>query len=293
MIKKGIILAGGTGSRMSPITKAVNKQLLPLYDKPLLYYPLSVLMLAKIKDILIVVNKGQVQQFRKVLPNGNNLGIKITYAEQEKPRGLPDAFIIGEKFIGNNSVALILGDNFFFGQSLTEKLINCTKLSKGAKVFLYPVKNPHLYGVASINKQKKIVAIVEKPKKTKSNLAVTGLYFFDNKVIKLSKSLKPSKRKEVEIVDLLNKYKSKKQLNAEIIGRGSAWLDTGSIKDFNDTSNFVATIENRQGFKIGCIEEIAFNNKWVNKKKIENAIKFYGNCEYSQYLNSIINKINE
>ena len=289
MIKKGIILAGGTGSRMSPITKAINKQLLPLYDKPLFFYPLSVLMLAKIKDILIIVNKGQVEQFRKVLPDGKNLGIKITYAEQEKPKGLPDAFIVGEKFIGEDSVALILGDNFFFGQSLTKKLIESTKLSKGAKIFLYPVKNPSLYGVASTNSKKKIINIVEKPKKTKSNLAITGLYFFDNKVIKFSKSLRTSKRKEIEIVDLLNKYKNEKQLSAEIIGRGGAWLDTGSIKDFNNTSNFVAAIEDRQGLKIGCIEEIAFNNEWIKKKDVIKAIKFYGNCEYSKYLNSIIN----
>jgi len=261
-----------------------------LYDKPLFYYPLSVLMLAKIKDILIIVNKGQVNQFKKILPNGNNLGIKITYAEQESPRGLPDAFIVGEKFIGKDSVALILGDNFFFGQNLTKKLIECSKLSKGAKVFLHPVKNPHLYGVATINKQKKIIKLVEKPKKTVSNLAVTGLYFFDNKVINLSKSLKPSKRKEIEIVDLLNKYKNNKNLKAEIIGRGGAWLDTGSIKDFNNTSNFVGTIEDRQGFKIGCIEEIAFSNNWISKNEIKKAISFYGNCEYSKYLSSIINK---
>ena len=293
MIKKGIILAGGTGSRMRPVTKAVNKQLLPLYDKPLFYYPLSVLMLAKIKDILIIVNKGQMEQFKKILPNGDNLGIKITYAEQDKPRGLPDAFVVGEKFIGKSSVALILGDNFFFGQSLTKKLIECTKLSIGARVFLYPVKNPHLYGVATVNKQNKIIGIVEKPLKTKSNLAVTGLYFFDNKVIALSKSLKPSKRREIEIVDLLKKYKHKKQLSGEIIGRGATWLDTGSVKDFNNTSNFVATIEDRQGFKIGCIEEIAFNNKWINKKQIKNSINFYGNCDYSKYLISITNKKNK
>jgi len=288
MIKKGIILAGGTGSRMSPVTKAVNKQLLPLYDKPLVYYPLSILMLAKIKDILIIVNKGQVAQFKKILPDGNNLGIKITYAEQEKPRGLPDAFIIGEKFIGNNCVSLILGDNFFFGQNLTQKLMQCTKLSKGAKIFLHPVKNPSLYGIATINKNNKIIEIVEKPKKTISNLAVTGLYFFDNKVIKFSKSLKPSKRKEIEIVDLLKKYKNKKQLSGEIIGRGGTWLDTGSIVDFNNTSNFVATIENRQGFKIGCIEEVAFKNKWINSLHIKKAISFYGNCEYSKYLSDLI-----
>ena len=210
MIKKGIILAGGTGSRMSPITKAVNKQLLPIYDKPLIYYPLSVLMLAKIKNILIIVNKGQVDQFKKVLPDGKNLGIKIEYAEQEKPAGLPDAFIVGEKFIGEDSVSLILGDNFFFGQSLTKKLINSTKLIKGSKVFLHPVKNPSLYGVATINKKNKIINISEKPKNTKSNLAVTGLYFFDNNVVKYSKELKMSKRNELEIVDLLNKYKKKK-----------------------------------------------------------------------------------
>ena len=202
MIKKGIILAGGSGTRMSPITKAVNKQLLPLYDKPLFYYPLSVLMLAKIREVLIIVNKGQIDQFKKVLPNGNNLGIKITYAEQEKPKGLPDAFVVGEKFIGNSPVALILGDNFFFGQNLTKKLIQSSNLSKGAKIFLHPVKNPSLYGVASINKKNKILNIVEKPKQGKSNLAITGLYFFDNKVIKFSKSLKPSKRNETEIVDL-------------------------------------------------------------------------------------------
>jgi glucose-1-phosphate thymidylyltransferase len=290
MIKKGIILAGGTGSRMSPITKAVNKQLLPLYDKPLFYYPLSVLMLAKIKNILIIVNKGEVDQFKKVLPNGEHLGIKITYAEQEKPRGLPDAFIVGENFIGDDPVALILGDNFFFGQNLTKKLVQCAKLSKGAKVFLHPVQNPSLYGVATVNKKNEIISIVEKPKRTKSNLAVTGLYFFDNKVIKFSKSLIPSKRKEVEIVDLLKKYKDKKQLSAEIIGRGGTWLDTGSIKDFNNTSNFVATIENRQGLKIGCIEEVAFINKWIGRKNIQKAINFYGNCNYSKYLKLITEK---
>ena len=288
MIKKGIILAGGSGTRMSPITKAVNKQLLPLYDKPLFFYPLSVLMLAKIKDILIIVNKDQIDQFKKVLPDGKNLGIKIQYIEQEKPRGLPDAFIIGEKFINNESVALILGDNFFFGQSLTRKLIECTKIDSGAKIFLHPVKNPSMFGVASINKKNKILKIVEKPKKNFSNLAVTGLYFFDNKVSKLSKNLKPSKRKELEIVDLLNLYKNNHKLSAEIIGRGGAWLDTGSIRNFNDTSNFVETIENRQGFKIACIEEIALGNGWTSKQNIKNSIKFYGNCEYSNYLKNLL-----
>ena len=209
MIKKGIILAGGTGTRMSPLTKAVNKQLLPIYDKPLIYYPLSVLMLSGIRDILIIVNRGQLNQFKKILPNGNNLGIKITYIEQSYPKGLPDAFVLGKNFIGKSNVALILGDNFFYGQSLTEKLKECVKLNKGATVILHPVSNPSSYGVASVNSKNKITRIIEKPKKSFSNLAVTGLYFFDNNVINYSKNLKPSKRKEIEIVDLLNKYKKK------------------------------------------------------------------------------------
>ena len=290
MIKKGIILAGGVGTRMSPITKAVNKQLLPIYDKPLIFYPLSVLMLAGIRDILIIVNKGQLNQFRKILPNGNNLGIKISYAEQAKPRGLPDAFVVGKKFIGKENVALILGDNFFYGQSLTKRLQECVKLKSGAIVLLHPVRNPSLYGIASINKKNKIVKIIEKPKKHFSNLAITGLYFFDNKVINYSKNLKPSKRKEIEIVDLLNKYKHKKKLSANYIGRGGAWLDTGSIEDFYNTSAFVSALENRQGLKIACLEEIAFNNHWINKKNILNAIKFYGKCNYSHYLSTLIKK---
>ena len=290
MIKKGIILAGGIGSRMSPLTKAVNKQLLPIYDKPLIFYPLSVLMLSDIKDILIIVNKGQLNQFKKILPNGNNLGIKISYAEQKSPRGLPDAFLIGEKFIAKDNVALILGDNFFYAQSLTKKLKECAKLKKGATVILHPVKNPSSYGVASINKKNKITKIIEKPKKTFSKYAVTGLYFFDNKVVQYSKKLKPSKRKELEIVDLLIKYKSNKKLSAQFLGRGGAWLDTGSIKDFYDTSAFVSALENRQGLKIACIEEIALNKKWINKNNIRDSVKFYGNCSYSKYLNSLINK---
>jgi len=291
MIKKGIILAGGIGSRMSPLTKAVNKQLLPIYDKPLIFYPLSVLMLSGIRDILIIVNKGQLNQFKKILPNGNNLGIKISYAEQKNPKGLPDAFIVGENFIGKENVALILGDNFFYAQSLTKKLKDCVKLNKGSTVILHPVKNPSLYGVASINKKNKIIKIVEKPKKNFSNLAITGLYFFDNKVVQFSKKLKPSKRNELEIVDLLNKYKKNNKLNAQFLGRGGAWLDTGSIDDFYDTSAFVAAIENRQGLKIACLEEIALNNNWIKKKNIELAIKFYGKCNYSRYLATLIKKL--
>ena len=287
MIKKGIILAGGMGTRMSPLTKAINKQLLPLYDKPLIFYPLSVLMLAGIKDILIIVNKGQLNQFRKVLPEKNNLGIKIKYVEQKKPRGLPEAFIIGENFIANESVALILGDNFFYGQNLTSKLKQSTKLKNGAKVFLHPVKNPSLYGVAEINKNNKILRITEKPKKPKSSLAVTGLYFFDKNVVKLSKTLKPSRRGELEITDLLNIYKKANKLKSEFIGRGGTWLDTGNIQDYYNASNYISTLENRQGLKIACLEEISLLKKWIKKHDIKKQIVFYGNCEYSNYLKKL------
>ena len=288
MIKKGIVLAGGLGTSMSPLTKAVNKQLLPVYDKPLIFYPLSILMLAGIKDILIIVNRGQLKQFKKILPEDKNLGINIRYAEQKSPRGLPDAFVIGEKFIGKDNLVLILGDNFFYGQNLTKKLQECRKLRTGAKVFLHPVNNPSLYGVVKINNRNKIIKIVEKPKKFFSNLAITGLYFFDNQVVKFSKNLKPSKRKEIEIVDLLKKYNKKNKLSAEFIGRGGAWLDTGSIKDFYDASSFVSALENRQGLKIACLEEIALGNKWIGKKQILSAMKFYGKCEYSNYLSKLI-----
>ena len=287
MIKKGIILAGGMGTRMSPLTKAVNKQLLPIYDKPLIFYPLSILMLAKIKDILIIVNKGQLDQYKKIIPDGKKLGIKITYIEQDKPRGLPDAFILGEHFIKKQSVAMILGDNFYYGQSLSKMLKRCIKINKGAKVILHKVLDPEKFGVAKI-KNNKISLIKEKPKKFVSDLAVTGLYFFDNNVVRYSKQLKPSKRNELEITDLLNQYKKKNNLSAEFIGRGGAWLDTGSIEDFYKTSNFVSAIENQQGFKIACLEEISLNNNWITKKEVLSSIKFYGNCQYSNYLKKII-----
>ena len=288
MIKKGIILSGGLGTRMSPLTKAVNKQLLPIYDKPLIFYPLSILMLSKIRDILIIVNKGQLNQYKKILPNGKNLGINITYKEQAYPGGLPEAFILGEKFINNNNVALILGDNFFYGQYLSRKLLDCTKLKMGAKILLHKVSKPDLYGVAKVNKRNKIIGLKEKPKKFYSDLAVTGLYFFDKNVVSYSKSLKPSKRGELEITDLLKKYLRKKKLSADFIGRGGAWLDTGSIEDFYKTSAFVSAIENRQDFKIACLEEISFLNKWIGKKEVKDSIKFYGNCSYSNYLKKFI-----
>ena len=287
MIKKGIILAGGKGTRMSPLTKAVNKQLLPIHDKPLIFYPLSILMLAGIKDILIIVNKGQLPQYKKIIPDGKNYGIKIEYLEQKNPNGLPEAFLLGEKFINNQNVCLILGDNFFYGQNLSKILRNCTKLKNGAKVLLHRVNNPERFGVAKVL-GKKIKTIKEKPKKFISDLAITGLYFFDKKVCNYAKKLKPSKRGELEIVDLLNFYLKGKKLSAELIGRGGAWLDTGSIEDFYKTSAFVSAIENRQGFKIACLEEIAFNNKWIDKKQLKNAIMFYGNCSYSDYIKKLI-----
>tara|TARA_B100001094_G_C18096929_1_gene753496 strand:+ start:366 stop:1229 length:864 start_codon:yes stop_codon:yes gene_type:complete len=287
MIKKGIILAGGNGTRMSPLTKAVNKQLLPVYDKPLIFYSLSILMLSKIKDVLIIVNKGQLEQYKKVLPNGKNLGMNISYKEQEKPNGLPEAFLIGEDFIKNDNVALILGDNFFYAQNLTSILLEAIKLNKGSQVILHKVNKPELYGVATTRK-KKIISIREKPKKFISDKAITGLYFFDNQVVKYSKKLKKSKRNELEITDLLKKYNKQNKLKYKELGRGAVWLDTGSIEDFYNASSFVSTIENRQGIKIACLEEIALNNNWISKKEIKTSIKFYGRCDYSNYLKSFL-----
>jgi glucose-1-phosphate thymidylyltransferase len=288
MIKKGIILAGGKGTRLSPLTKIINKQLLPLYDKPLIFYPLSVLMLAGIREVLIITNAGQKKLFQNILGNGSSLGIKINYKEQKKPNGLPEAFIIGEKFINNDDVALILGDNFFYGQGFTNRIKDCINNNDGATIFTYIVNNPSDYGIAELNKNNEIIKITEKPKKSNSKFAITGLYLFDNQVVKLSKKLKPSKRSELEIVDLISKYLQQKRLKAEFIGRGSAWLDTGTIENLNETSQFIASIERRQGLKIGCLEEIAYNNQWIAKNKLIKAIKFYGNCSYSDYLKNLL-----
>jgi glucose-1-phosphate thymidylyltransferase len=288
MIKKAILLAGGKGTRLSPLTIVINKQLLPLYDKPLIFYPLSVLMLAGIKDILIITNKGEANLFKKILGNGKNLGIKISYKEQKKPNGLPEAFIIGEKFIDNQSVALILGDNFFYGQGFTNRIKEKIQENRGATIFTYIVNNPSDYGIVELDKYSKIKNILEKPKKTKSKLAITGFYLFDKNAVNFSKELKPSKRNELEIVDLLKKYFKRKTLNAEFMGRGSAWLDTGSIQNLNETAQFISSIERRQGLQIGCLEEIAYLNKWITKKEILKAIAFYGNCEYSNYLKNLI-----
>ena len=287
MIKKGIILAGGYGTRLGPLTKAVNKQLLPLYDKPLIYYPLSVLMLAGISNILIITNKDEKSNFIKLLGDGSQLGIKITFLEQSRPKGLPDAFIVGKNFIGKDDVVLILGDNFFYGQGFTNRLKNALKKNNGATIFTYIVNNPSDYGILETSKRNKIKKIIEKPFRPKSNLAITGLYFFNHKVINFAKSLKPSKRNELEIVDLLNIYLKKKLLRAEFMGRGSAWLDTGNATNLFNASQYIAAIEERQGLKIACIEEIAYQNKWISKKQILKRINFYGKCDYSDYLKKI------
>ena len=288
MIYKGIILAGGIGSRLNPLTKVLNKQLLPLYDKPLIFYPLSVLMLAGIRNILVIVNQNQKSSFQKILGDGRNFGLKISYKEQKKPRGLPDAFLLGESFIKNENIALILGDNFFYGQGFTKRLSQIIKKNKGSTIFAYNVKNPDKYGIVKFNNNNKILNIEEKPKKPKTNFAITGLYFFDKNVVKISKSIRPSARGELEIVDVLKKYLKINKLNLEFIGRGGAWLDAGSPKDLFDASQFVATIEERQGLKIACLEEIAFNKGWISKKLVRERIKFYGKCSYSDYLNNIL-----
>tara|TARA_Y100000590_G_scaffold387624_1_gene461358 strand:- start:445 stop:1314 length:870 start_codon:yes stop_codon:yes gene_type:complete len=288
MINKGIILAGGLGTRLSPITKSVSKQLLPVYDKPLIFYPLSVLMLCNIKNILIIVKKGERQNFQKVLGDGKDLGIKISFKEQLKPKGIPEAFVIGENFIKNSSVALILGDNFFYGQGLSEILKKSFSSKSGARIFTYPINNPENFGIVEKYKKNKKLKIIEKPKKTKSNLAITGLYIFDNKVANYAKTIKKSKRNETEIVDLINIYNKKNKLKVTDLGRGSTWLDTGTIESMLAASNYVQVVEERQKYKIACLEEIAYSKDWIKKKNIINRINFYGNCSYSKYLKNLI-----
>jgi glucose-1-phosphate thymidylyltransferase len=286
MINKGIILAGGSGTRLSPLTKAVNKQLLPIYDKPLIFYPLSILMLTNIKNILLIVNPGQIENFKSLLGDGKRFGIKIQYKIQKKPKGLADAFILGKSFIKRDNVALILGDNFFYGQSLTGKLEKSLTHNVGARIFLKDVKSPENFGVAKIINNK-IEKIIEKPKKFISSYAITGLYFFDNKVVNYAKKLKPSKRGEIEITDILNHYKNSKNLYYEHIGRGAVWSDAGKIEDMVNVSAFVQSVEKVQSIKIACLEEIALSKKWINKKTILKNIKFYGNCDYSNYLKNL------
>jgi len=286
MINKGIILAGGSGTRLSPLTKAVNKQLLPIYDKPLIFYPLSILMLANIKNILMIINPGQIKNFKSLLGDGSRFGIKIIYKIQKKPKGIADAFILGKNFIKKDNVALILGDNFFYGQSLTDKLEKSLSHNNGARIFLKKVKTPENFGVAKIL-HNKIEKIVEKPKRFFSNYAITGLYFFDNKVINYAMKLKPSKRGEIEITDILNIYKNNESLHYEHIGRGAIWSDAGKIEDMTNVSAFVQSVEKVQSIKIACLEEIALSKKWINKKIILQNINFYGNCDYSNYLKKL------
>ena len=288
MIKKGIILARGEGSRVGPSTKAISKQLIPLADKPIIFYSLSILMLLNIKNILLIVKKQDQASFKKLLGNGKNFGIKIKYIIQKKPKGLPDAFILGKKFIKNDNVALILGDNFFHGQGLIEFLNNALKnFNSGASVFSYNVKNPSAYGVIEQNINR--IKFVEKPIKTKSKKAITGLYFFDKNVSKLSSKLKKSKRGELEIIDLLKLYLKDKKINIKDLGRGSTWLDTGTSKDILKAGNYIEIIEERQNQKIACLEEIAFKKKWISRSSVKSRIKYYGKSEYSDYLKEILN----
>ena len=289
MIKKGIILAGGLGTRLSPITKSVSKQLLPVYDKPLIFYPLSILMLSNIRNILIIVKKGEKNNFQEALGNVKDIGINLQFQEQAKPRGIPEAFIIGERFINHSSVALILGDNFFYGQGLSEILKKNFNLKSGACIFTYPINDPQNFGIVEKANQGKKIKIIEKPKKSKSNLAITGLYLFDKNVSAYSKKIRMSKRKETEIVDLINIYNKKNKLKITDLGRGSTWLDTGSIESLLAASNYVQVVEERQKYKIACLEEIALLKKWISKKNIINRIKFYGNCSYSKYLKRLLN----
>lgn len=288
MINKGIILAGGTGSRLNPITKATNKQLLPLYDKPLIFYPLSSLMLANIKNIQIIVNQGSIPEFYKLLGDGSLFGIKITYKEQLKPLGIPEAFKICEKFIGNSNIALILGDNFFYGRGLGGILEQSKSFKNGCKIFIKDVQKPENYGVAKL-KNNKILLVKEKPKKFISSKAITGLYFFDNLSVKYAKTLNPSKRGETEIIDVIKKYLKSKKLEFSELGRGTIWSDVGKIDDLHNVGNFVASSQKLQGEKIACLEEIAFKKGWLTKKQIFNIIKKSSTNPYSIYLKKILN----
>lgn len=281
---KGIILAGGSGSRLYPITKGVSKQLLPIYDKPMIYYPLSVLMLAGIKEILIISNPEYIDSFKRLFNDGSQLGLKIEYAIQEKPRGIADAFIVGEKFIGNDNACLILGDNIFHGPGFTQILKRAASLKEGAIIFGYYVKDPRRYGVVEFDENNKVISIEEKPDKPKSHYAVPGLYFYDNQIVEIAKNLKPSARGELEITDVNKEYLKKGQLKVELFGRGFAWLDTGTYDSLLEASNYVETIQKRQGFYISCIEEIAYRNGWINKEQLINLAKEMEKVEYGKYL---------
>ena len=281
---KGIILAGGSGTRLHPLTISVSKQILPIYDKPMIYYPLSVLMLAGIKDILIISTPRDINCFKELFGNGNQIGLNISYAVQEKPNGLAEAFLIGEEFIGDDSCALVLGDNIFFGQGFSPKVQKAAKIEKGAEIFGYLVKDPREYGVVEFDENMNVLSLEEKPEKPKSKFAVPGLYFYDNTVVEKAKKIKPSKRGELEITDLNKMYLEEKNLKVNLLGRGFAWLDTGNHKNLLQASNFIETMQERQGNYVACIEEIAYKNGWITKDQLKELAKPLLKTEYGKYL---------
>lgn len=284
---KGIILAGGTGSRLYPATFGVSKQLIPIYDKPMVYYPLSVLMLAGIREILLISTPTDLPLYQKLLGDGSAYGLQLSYCEQPKPEGLAQAFILGEKFIGQDSVCLILGDNIFYGSNLTQLLQQAAQISSGARIFAYPVKNASQYGIVELDKHNQVISIEEKPTHPKSNFAVTGLYFYDNQVVNIAKALKPSARGELEITSVNEWYLKNKQLSVAFMGRGMAWLDTGTHADLLNASMFVETLESRQGLKIACLEAIAYKNGWIPLEQVIERGECMKSTEYGQYLLSI------
>ncbi|WP_314295970.1 glucose-1-phosphate thymidylyltransferase RfbA [Acinetobacter schindleri] len=287
---KGIILAGGSGTRLYPITKGVSKQLLPIYDKPMVYYPLSVLMLAGIQDVLIITTPEDLNSFKRLLGNGSQFGIRLEYAIQPSPDGLAQAFIIGEKFIGDSNVCLVLGDNIFYGQGFTPMLTQAVGRAKGATVFGYQVKDPERFGVVEFDEQKRAISLEEKPKQPKSHFAVTGLYFYDNDVIQIAKQVKPSERGELEITTVNQMYLERGDLNVELLGRGFAWLDTGTHSSLLEAAQFVETIEKRQGYKVACLEEIALNNGWLSKEQVLEIGQSMNKNDYGQYLISLVSE---
>lgn len=285
---KGIILAGGMGSRLHPITKGVSKQLLPIYDKPMIYYPISVLMLAGIRDILIITTPLELNSYKRLLGDGSNFGISFSYEVQNEPNGLAEAFIIGESFIGSENVALVLGDNIFYGQGFTEILKRAATRKKGATIFGYKVNDPERFGVVEFDDDMQVLSIEEKPSNPRSNYSVTGLYFYDNDVVEIAKQVQPSDRGELEITSINNEYASRGNLSVELLGRGFAWLDTGTHESLLEAGSFIQTLEHRQGLKVACLEEIAFNNGWLDIKNIEISANNLINTSYGKYLLSLI-----